>query len=126
MALHDWLWAIAASAEALSDTVSIGMFAQGLNDVIDLDTIRTTANRNRIPGSIWLMLGTVTIFSMASMGYEFGLTGERSWALMILMTVAFTTVITLIADLDRSQSGLLRVSQQALIDLLNKIGAPAP
>ena len=125
-ALHDRLWAIATSAEALSDTVSIGMFAQSLNDVIDLDTIRMTANRNRIPDSIWLMLGIVTIFSMASMGYEFGLTGERSWALMILMTVAFTAVITLIADLDRSQSGLLRVSQQPLIDLLNKIGAPAP
>ena len=125
-ALHDRLWAIATSAEALSDTVSIGMFAQSLNDVIDLDTIRMTANRNRIPDSIWLMLGIVTIFSMASMGYEFGLTGERSWALTILMTVAFTAVITLIADLDRSQSGLLRVSQQPLIDLLNKIGAPAP
>ena len=73
-----------------------------------------TANRNRIPGSIWLMLVIVTIFSMASMGYEFGLTGERSWALTILMTVAFTTVIALIADLDRSQSGLLQVSQQPL------------
>jgi hypothetical protein len=34
--------------------------------------------------------------------------------------------MTQIADLDRAQSGLLRVSQQPLIDLLNKIGAPAP
>ncbi len=84
------------------------------------------ANRNRIPDSIWLMLGIVTIFSMASLGYEFGLTGERSWALTILMTVAFTTVITLIEDLDRSQSGLLQVSKQPLIDLLNKIVTPAP
>ena len=61
--LHDRLWAIATSAETISDTVSIGLFVQSLNDVIDLDTIRVTANRNRIPDSIWLMLGIVTIFS---------------------------------------------------------------
>ena len=116
-ALHDQLWAIATSAEAISDTVSTGLFVESINAVIDLDATRVTANRNRIPGSIWLMLGVVTIFSMASIGYEFGLTGERSWALTILMAVAFTAVITLIADLDRSQSGLLRVGQQPLIDL---------
>ena len=125
-ALHDQLWAIATSAEAISDTVSTGLFVESINAVIDLDATRVTANRNRIPGSIWLMLGVVTIFSMASIGYEFGLTGERSWALTILMAVAFTAVITLIADLDRSQLGLLRVGQQPLIDLLNKIGAPGP
>jgi hypothetical protein len=32
----------------------------------------------------------------------------------------------LIADLDRSQAGLLQVSQQPLLDLLNKIGTPVP
>ena len=32
----------------------------------------------------------------------------------------------LIADLDRPQAGLVQVSQQALLDLLNKIGTPVP
>jgi hypothetical protein len=32
----------------------------------------------------------------------------------------------LIADLDRPQRGILQVSQQALIDLVNKIGPPSP
>jgi hypothetical protein len=72
------------------------------------------------------MLAVVTIFSMASMGYEFGLTGIRSWAVTILLVIVFTTVITLIADLDRPQSGLIHVSQQPLIDLLNTIGSPSP
>jgi len=125
-ALHDQLWSIATHAETISDTVSVGLFVQSLNDVIDLDTIRVTANRNRIPDSIWLMLVVVTIFSMAAMGYEFGLTGVRSWIVTILMTIVFTTVIMLIADLDQAQAGLLQVSQQPLIDLLNKIGTPAP
>ncbi len=94
--------------------------------MIDLDTVRIVANRNRIPDSIWLMLCVVTIFSMAALGYEFGLTGTRNWTVTILLVVTFTTVLVLIADLDRPQSGLLQVSQQPLLDLLDKIGAPTP
>ena len=60
------------------------------------------------------------------MGYQFGLTGERSWAVTILLALVFTAVILLIADLDRPQQGLLTVSQQAMIDLIDKIGAPTP
>jgi hypothetical protein len=37
------------------------------------------------------------------------------------MLLSFTAVITLIADPDRAQSGLLQVSQQPLIDLLTRI-----
>jgi hypothetical protein len=63
---------------------------------------------------------------MVDVGYQFGLTGTRSWAVTILLILVFTPVFVLIADLDRPQAGLVRVSQQALIDLLNKIGTPVP
>ncbi len=124
--LQDRLWVIAASAGTNSDSNATALFIESLNEMIDLDSVRVTAIRNQIPDSIWLMLGVVTVFSMTAMGYEFGLTGARSWAVTILLVIVFTTVITLIADLDSPQEGLLRVSQQPLIDLLNKIGKPAP
>jgi len=63
---------------------------------------------------------------MAAMGYEFGLAGAWSWAVTILLAIAFTSVIVLIADLDRPQAGLIQVSQQPLLDLLSRIGASAP
>jgi hypothetical protein len=125
-ALQDQLWAIAAEVGAQSSSYTTGLFIQSLNEMIDLDEVRITANRNRIPDSIWLMLGVVTIFSMAAIGFQFGLTGARSWVVIILLLIAFTTVITMIADLDRSQGGIIRVSQQPLMDLLSKIGTPAP
>jgi len=84
------------------------------------------AGRSRIPTSIWLALSVLTILTMMAMGYQFGLTGEHSWPVTILLTFAFTTVIMLISDLDRPQAGLIQVSQQAMIDLVDKIGAPAP
>ena len=52
--------------------------------------------------------------------------GGHSWPVTILLALVSTAVILLIADLDRPQQGLLKVSQQPMIDFLNKIGAPAP
>jgi hypothetical protein len=124
--LLDKMWAVAASSEATSDTYATGLFVQSLNEVIDLDSIRVTALRNRVPDSIWFMLGFVTILAMISMGFEFGLTGVRSWAVTVLLALVFTTVLTLITDLDRSWAGSVQISQQPLIDLLNKIGTPIP
>jgi hypothetical protein len=42
------------------------------------------------------------------------------------MVVALGVVLTLVIDLDRPQEGFLRVSQQALIDVGERIGAPLP
>ena len=126
-ALHDRLWAEAVAAtETNPGSIAGGLFVQALNEVIDLDTARVTAGRNRIPDTIWLALYIVGILTMMAMGYQFGLTGERNWAVITLLVLAFTTVMFLIADLDRPQSGLLQVSQQAMIDLIGKIGAPVP
>jgi len=124
--LQDQIWAIAASAVEAQDTISSGLFIQSLNQMIDLDAVRITGLRNRIPDTIWLMLIVVTIFSMAGLGYQFGLTGTHSWTVTILMAIAFTAVIWLIIDLDRPQSGLVQVSQQPLLDLLDRFGAPMP
>jgi hypothetical protein len=82
--------------------------------------------RNRIPVSMWGMLGIVTLFSLAALGYVFGLSGIRSWVITILLVMVFTAVIMLIADLDGPQEGLIQVSQQPLIDLLGKITAGMP
>jgi hypothetical protein len=125
-ALQDQLWAIAATEGERSSSYTTGLFIQSLNEMIDLDTVRLAANRNRIPDSIWFALCVVTIFAMVTVGDGSGLTGRRHWTVMILLAVIFTTVIMLIADLDRPQAGFLRVSQQPLIDLLNRIGAPPP
>jgi hypothetical protein len=124
--LQDRLWKVATYAGNHSPSVSTALFIQSLNEMIDLDTERVTANRNRVPDSIWLMLSIVTLLSMVAVGYQFGLTGERSWVVIFFLVAAFSTVITLIADLDRSQGGLVQVSQQPLLDLLVKFGSPGP
>jgi hypothetical protein len=126
-ALQDRLWAQAvAISQADPKSIPGGLFVQSLNEVIDLDATRVTAGRNRIPDVIWLTLFGITFLTMAAVGYQFGLTGERSWIVTILLALAFTMVLALIADLDRPNEGVLQVSQQAMIDLVNRIGPPVP
>ena len=43
----------------------------------------------------------------------------------LALVLAFSAVVTLIADLDRPQEGLLRVSQQTMIDLQKTLAAPS-
>jgi uncharacterized membrane protein len=125
-AILDRLWEIGSDAVEQKDTVSIGLFIQSLNDTIDVDTYRVTANRNRLPDSIWLMLAIVTVIGMISLGFEFGLSGNRRWIGTILLVIAFASVILLISDLDRPQEGLIQISQKPLLDLLVNIGGPTP
>jgi membrane protein YdbS with pleckstrin-like domain len=119
-----WQQAVAVSTQD-SRSVIAGLFIQSLNEVIDLHSKRIAAGlRSRIPGSIWFGLYLLTAIAMTSVGYHAGLSGAcRSIALLALV-IAFSAVILLIADLDRPREGLLRVSQQAMIDLQKGMSAP--
>jgi hypothetical protein len=44
----------------------------------------------------------------------------------IILTLVYTAVILLIFDLDRPQRGLIQISQQALLDLFDRIATPVP
>jgi hypothetical protein len=117
--LQNRLWALTSSVALKNpDSVIVGLFVQSLNDVIDLHTKRLTAAvRNRIPFAIWAALYGISVSSFAAMGYHAGLTGTTRSPVIFIVAFTFSVVIVLIADLDRSQEGFLKVSPQALIDL---------
>src|SRR6478752_4552922 len=100
--IQQQLWTEAeAVGEKNPNSIVVGLFVQSLNEVIDLHAKRLQAGlRSRIPGAIWLGL-----FAVA---------------------VTFSVVIELIADLDRPQEGVLRISQQALFDVQRSMNPPTP
>ena len=126
--LHDQLWAQAvALGETHPTSIVVGLFIQSLNEVIDLHAKRVTAGlRNRIPGAIWVALLAVAVLSLAAMGYHAGLSRTSRSLAALAVALTFSTVIGLIADLDRPQEGVLKVSQQALIDLQQSMQVPRP
>ena len=117
--LQEQLWTQAvALGETHPTSIVVGLFVQALNEVIDLHAKRVTAGlRNRIPGVIWAALFAVTVLSLAAMGYHAGLSRTSRSLAELAVAFTFSVVIGLIADLDRPQEGVLKVSQQALIDL---------
>ena len=107
------------------NSIVVGLFVQSLNQMIDLHAARMqTGLRSRIPGAIWVSLFAVAALSLATMGYHAGLSGTRRSLAILAVAVTFSVVIELIADLDRPQEGVLRVSQQALLDVRRAMNPP--
>jgi hypothetical protein len=121
--LQEQLWAKAVLvAEQNPTSVMAGLFISSLNEVLDIHSQRIMVGvRTRIPEIIWLSLYFITILSMAAMGFHSGLAGVRSLFIHTVMILTFSGVIFLIGDLDFSQGGFLKVSQQPILDVLEKI-----
>jgi len=121
--LHNELWALSVSlAKENSGSIFAGLFVDSLNKVIDLHSKRITAAlRNRIPISIGITLVFVAILTMILMGYQAGLTGIRTLVARFALILAFASVMLLITDLDRPGKTMIKVSQQAMIDLQTSI-----
>lgn len=64
--------------------------------------------------------------AMATLGFCFGLSGWRRWTAVALLVLTFSVVIVLLADLDAPQGGFLQVSQQPILDMIDKMNTPAP
>jgi hypothetical protein len=113
------LWSHAvAVGDKNPGSIVVGLFISSLNEVIDLHAKRLALGaRNRIPGAIWVVLYFVAIIGTSVIGFHAGLAGSGRSLAMFALVLSFSAVMTLIIDLDRPQEGLLRVSQQTLIDL---------
>jgi hypothetical protein len=121
--LHGRIWAHAVTAGEKQPTPMTALFIQSLNEVIDLHSKRVTVViRNRIPATIWAALYLTAFLAMAGVGFHAGLSSTSRTIATLALVTTFAGVLWLIADLDRPQGGLLRVSQQAMVDLQNSLG----
>ena len=126
--IHDELW---STAEILAletpDSTVLAIYIESLNEVIDLHTKRLIAALSaRIPSVLWAVIFTVALLTMGLVGFNNSYDKRRSIIGLVILAIVFTAVIGLIVDLDRPQSGLLRVGQQALLDLQAQIGQTGP
>ncbi|MBX3441945.1 MAG: hypothetical protein KF774_06040 [Planctomyces sp.] len=124
--LHRALWARAVAAAEQAPTPITGLFVQSLNQMIDMHATRLLlALGSRIPIAIWIGLYFVAALAMGVLGYLEGLTSPRRTPATIALVLTFSSVICLIADLDRPGEGVLRVSQQAMQDLRQFMQSPS-
>lgn len=116
--LQERLWSVAEAQAAKERTVLTSLFIQSLNEVIDLHSARLmAATRSRVPGVIWIVLYLLLVLTMVMMGYQAGLAKSRRSIAALALVIGFSSVLYLIVDLDRPGQGMLKVSQQSMIDL---------
>ena len=125
--LQGQLWAQAVIVAEKNPTPLTGLFIQSLNEVTDLHAKRVTVGmRNRIPITIWWSLYFTAILAMVGVGYHEGLTSTTRTLATLVLVVTFSGVLWLLEDLDRPQEGLIKVSQQPMIDLRKSMIPPGP
>jgi len=116
--LHERLWAQAVAATEKDRSAISALFVDSLNEMIDLHATRVMAGlRSRVPAVIWIVLYLLAILAMEMIGYHAGLANSRRSIAAIALIIGFSLVLFLIADLDRPGQGMLRVSQQSMLDL---------
>ena len=116
--IHSRLWTEVSTAAVKSPNTNTSLMVQSINKFIDVHEKRVNGGlRNRIPDSVWIALSAITALTMITMGMQAGFTGERSLVAVITLSLTFAALVNLVADLNRPQSGLITVGQQAMVDL---------
>jgi hypothetical protein len=120
--IQNEMWAIAQDVARENSSDVVALFLESLNEVIDVHSLRITAGLYaRVPASIlWLLIGGVAL-SLGLVGFGAGLSGKHSLIIAIILIIAMGTVIALVVDIDRPADGLIRTSQQPLINLQESI-----
>ena len=108
-------------------STAAALFISSLNDTIDLNTKRLIAlTAGRLPETILLGIFLVAFLAMALLGFQNSFHGKRNEIALVAMVLVFSLLILLVVDIDRPGQGLLRVSQQAMIDLQQQLHSPPP
>ena len=128
--IHEILWSNVASIGPEVAPPDRAAFAGTVIEIINLHTKRVNAvMNNRIYGAIWVALYSLAGLAMGMLGFRAGMIGRRSPLAILILALAFSAVLALINDLDRPQQGLVKVSQQTMIDLqtsLRRFVSPRP
>jgi len=121
--IQQQLWALAARMTAETKfSFTQSLYLNSLNQIIQIHNKRVTVGlQTRIPVTIWLGLYVVAAFAMLTVGYQFGQTRYFPGVISIVLAMAFSSVLTLIADLDRSVTGTVKVNQAPLIELQKRM-----
>jgi len=122
------MWAVtAAEARTTTSPDLVASFGDSLTELVNLGQTRVTAAiYSRVPQTVLLLLLAGSALSLGMVGYSAGMIRQRSVLSAVVLVVALGAVLVLVIDLDRPQDGIIRVSQQPLIDVQERIGAPPP
>jgi len=105
------MWSAAATPATAQPTPVVALAVAGMNDVLNSQGYTQAAWWNRIPVGAWTLLLAVGIFSNVLIGYS---ARGRSLLFLLLLPIALSTTLFLIADIDSARGGVIHVRPQNL------------
>ena len=122
---HARLWNLAQEMATNSPSNPIySIYITSLNETIDLHTSRITSlTTDRVPYTIYISMYIIAVLGLFMLGFHSGMQGKINWVITVMLILVFSTIMMLVIDLDRPWGGLLRVSQQPMIDLINSFSS---
>ena len=116
--LQTQLWTAVIRPAAAQPTPVTALVVSGMNDVLNSQGYTQAAWWNRIPIAAWLLLIAITIFCNLLIGYG---AHERSAFLFLILPIALSISLFLIADIDSPRRGFIHVSPQSLESLAESL-----
>ena len=112
------LWDQVKVMSSIPNMPGFSAYSQSLNSFIQIHYKRIgVALEFKLPPIIWLVLYLVTICAMFIFGYDIGLNDGKFCLKVLVMVFVFSFVLYLIADLDRGAEGLMKISQEPIIEI---------
>lgn len=116
------LWAHAAAFAEKERTAITSLFLTSLTNVAEVHAKRMAiAIWSRVPSAIWVVLYTLLVLGMAAAGYQAGMASKKRSVATVMLILGFSSVLYLIADLDRPGRGWLQTSQQSMLELRRRM-----
>ncbi len=122
-ALQQMLWSHAEALAAKDSSDIIALFSEGLTDIFSLQTRRVAFGAQfRIPPFVWGVVILASCIAMFVVGFQFGISGKRSFPAQLALALTFALVMQLIYDLDRPGKGVIHLNQQPMVELYQGLG----
>jgi len=116
--IHSDLWTQVEALVRMESSPTLALYVASVNEVIDLHTDRVNvALVARLPWNIVLGLFLMALLALGLVGLHAGYGESRNLIALLAFVLTLSVVFLLIVDLGRGNTGLLQVSQQALLDL---------
>ena len=121
--VHTQLWSIVEeNVRQGNESDIMALYAEAINTVIDVHTLRLTAAERRLPSGLVAVLFLALVLSFLLLGVASSDDGKRIPPLtLFLFAMVFVTTMMLILDLNRPLGGLVTVNQAALEDLMQML-----
>jgi hypothetical protein len=113
-----WSKAVSACRHPSAPTSAAMLMMPALNEMIDITTTRVVATENHPPDIIFILLGSLSLFSALLAGYGMSCRG-RSWLHVITYAAIISITVFVILDLEYPRRGLIRIdaADRVLIEL---------